>query len=127
MADPNNLVLIVEDDRWTRKALASIFRHLGWDVLAASTLAEGLELLQAEPDCIILDLSLPDGCGEAILRQVREAGLPSRVVVCSVIVDPGRLEGVRALRPDALFQKPIDVEQVLSVCRPPEDAPSSGP
>jgi DNA-binding NarL/FixJ family response regulator len=83
--------------------------------------------LQARPDCIILDLLLPDGYGEAILRQVREAGRSSRVLVCSVILDPGRLEGVRALRPDGLFQKPIDVEQVLSVCCAPEDMPYSGP
>jgi hypothetical protein len=58
---------------------------------------------------------------------VRETGLSSRVVVCSVFLDPGRLEGVRALRPDGLFQKPIDVEQVLSVCCAPEDTPSLGP
>jgi hypothetical protein len=44
MRDANNLVLIVEDDRWTRKALVSILKHHGWEALTASILSEGLEL-----------------------------------------------------------------------------------
>src|SRR4051794_524857 len=75
MTSSNEFVLIVDDDHWTRKALASILRHHGWCTVGASTLAEGLERLHDRPSGIILDLSLPDGCGEAILREVRETGL----------------------------------------------------
>ncbi len=116
MADAKNRVLIVEDDPWTRKALGRIFSHHGWEALFAATLAEGLLLLETHPACILLDLSLPDGCGEALLRQVRESRLPARIVICTVIVDPGRLAGVKTLRPDAVFEKPIDVEEVLKAC-----------
>jgi DNA-binding response OmpR family regulator len=119
MPDAKKRVLIVDDDPWTRKALASNFSHRGWEALSAATLAEGLHLLQTRPTCIILDLSLPEGCGEALLREVRESGLPARIVVCTVILDPNRLAGVRTLRPDGLFQKPIDVEEVLNACGTP--------
>jgi DNA-binding response OmpR family regulator len=119
MADARNRVLIVDDDPWTRKALASIFRHRGWEAIFAATLAEGLLLLETRPTCIILDLALPDGCGEALLRQVRESGLPVRIVICTVILDRDRLAGVRTLRPDGLFLKPIDVEEVLNACGTP--------
>src|SRR5438445_12816781 len=101
MDAPKKLMMVVEDDGWTRKALASIVKHKGWDVVVASSVAEGLELMQRlEPDCMILDLALPDGSGEAILRQIREEGLPTRVVVCTATHEPSRLQGVRGLRPD---------------------------
>jgi DNA-binding response OmpR family regulator len=117
MNSPRKLILIVEDDCWTRTALARILQYKGWDVAVAGTVALGLELvMQSSPDCVILDLLLPDGNGEIILRQVRESKLPTRVVVCTSIFEPGRLEGVRKLQPDALFVKPIDVEEMLLAC-----------
>src|SRR6478735_2354464 len=103
MGELKKMALIVEDDRWTREAMASILRHRGWVVQVAATVARGLELVeQTTPDCVILDLSLPDGSGEIILRQVREAALPTRVVVCTATHEQGRLEGVRQLEPDAV-------------------------
>jgi two-component system OmpR family response regulator len=117
MNTPRKLMLVVEDDSWTRSALASILKHKGCDVRVASSVVQGLELLkESVPDCIILDLTLPDGSGELILRHVREEGLTTRVVVCTAIHDARRLEGVRSLRPDALFVKPIDVDEILGAC-----------
>src|SRR5947209_15819395 len=93
MKAPRKLMMVVEDDSWTRTALASILKHKGWEVVVASTLAQGLEAIRhSAPDCMILDLALPDGRGEAILRQVRESGLPTRVIVCTATHEPYRLE-----------------------------------
>jgi DNA-binding response OmpR family regulator len=35
----------------------------GWEVQSASTLQDGIALLDSKPDCVILDLMLPDGDG----------------------------------------------------------------
>jgi DNA-binding response OmpR family regulator len=108
--------LLVEDDDWTRYALASLVRHKGWEVDTAATVEEGIEQLKTDPDCVLLDLGLPDGSGEAVLRQIREQGRPCRVVVCSATTDEDRLDGLKSLQPDAVFTKPVEVDEVLAVC-----------
>jgi two-component system, OmpR family, KDP operon response regulator KdpE len=111
-----NLLLIVEDDAWTRYALERLLRNRGWTVRAASTLAQGLELLDEEPDCVLVDLSLPDGDGEAILRRVREQGMACRVIVCTSNMDEARLKGLESLRPDAVINKPVEVDDIHQAC-----------
>ncbi len=109
-------VLIVEDHDATRRALRGIFRVRGYDVATAATLTEALRLLDPPPDCIVLDLMLPDGRGEDLLRTVREANLPTTVTVCTGIEDLARLRGVERLRPDALLVKPVDVDTLFATC-----------
>jgi DNA-binding response OmpR family regulator len=109
-------VLVVEDDAGTRRALRGLFRHAGWEVIAVGTVAAGLEALDPPPDCAVLDLMLPDGGGEAILKKVREDGLPTRVAVCTGTIDANRIGVVEALRPEALLQKPIDIRDLFAAC-----------
>jgi len=116
MRETKGHLLVVDDDAWTRYALTRLLKLKGFHVLAASTLAQGLDLLDTGPDCVILDLGLPDGRGEAILRKVREEGLASRVVVCSVIADARRLEVLKSLQPDAILTKPVELRDILHAC-----------
>lgn len=116
MNSPQGTLLVVEDDAWTRYALTRLLGRHGWSVVAVPTVAEALEWLPTAPVCIILDLALPDGTGEAVLRGVREAGLGSRVVVCTAIMDEGRLEGLRPLTPDAIIHKPLLMSALLDAC-----------
>ena len=106
---PRPCLLLVEDDWTSHDALRKLFRRKGWEVLSAMTVAGGLALLEARPDCVILDLMLPDGDGAAILRKVRSDHLPIRVVVTTGLSDPTRLRAVADLKPDAVLQKPIDL------------------
>jgi len=118
-ADPmrGKRALIVEDHDGTRLALRSIFKRNGWQVSSAATMAGGLDLLHSSPDCIVLDLLLPDGDGETILRKVRTDNLPARVVaVTTGVDDPSRLAAVRELNPDVLLCKPIDLNVVFRMC-----------
>jgi DNA-binding NarL/FixJ family response regulator len=109
-------VLIVDDDGWTRYALTRLFRCRNVQAAGAATIGEALASLERGPCCVILDLNLPDGGGEAVLRAVRERGLSCRVVVCTVGADARRLEEVERLRPDAVLLKPVDVEQLAEAC-----------
>lgn len=109
-------VLIVEDHEPTRRALRGIFRVRGYEVATAGTLAEALGLLDPPPDCIVLDLMLPDGHGEDLLRKVRADRLPTAVTVCTGLEDPARLRSVERLHPDALLVKPVDVDTMFASC-----------
>jgi DNA-binding response OmpR family regulator len=106
-------ILITEDDEPSRKALATVFEKNGWEVVQAGTVAEGLAALHAVPDCVILDLVLPDGEGETILRKVRADEISIRVVIVATGKDdPNRLGRVAALKPDLLVLKPIGLETI---------------
>ena len=102
-------LLVVEDDPATRNALRKIFQLKGWKVRVASTVAEGMAQLEPPPDCVILDLMLPDAGGEVLLRKIREDRMPTRVAVCTGTHDPVRLRAVASLGPDALLKKPIEL------------------
>jgi DNA-binding response OmpR family regulator len=107
-------LLVVEDDESSRTVWKTIFSRRGWNVSLAGTVAEGLALLDPAPDFLILDVSLPDGNGSAILRRVREANLKTRVAVTTGESDATRLRAVGQLQPEAIFQKPIDIAGVWS-------------
>ncbi len=55
---------------------------------------------------------LPDGGGEAILRKVRDGGLPTRVAVTTGADDPHYLSEVKAMTPEDFYAKPINVADV---------------
>jgi len=111
-------ILIVEDHAPTRNLLRSILARKGHEVTVAETMAEGLALLEFLPDCVVLDLDLPDGPGETVLRRVREQNLSIRVAVSSGCDDATRWGIVRALDPDAVLMKPIQVADLCEACAP---------
>ena len=108
--------LVVEDDAMTHASLRRVLETSGHEVDAVGTVAEAYARLPTSR-CIVLDLCLPDGCGIDVLRYVRERHLPVRVAVNTGCADQKLLKEVRALRPDALFIKPFDPEELLAWLR----------
>src|ERR1700722_6121868 len=106
-------ILIVEDNRAARRAMAALLTKLGLVAVGAGSVAQGLELLARGIDAICLDLVLPDGNGVEILQQVRREGLATQVAVISAADNPEMLNAVMALKPDAIFGKPLDIEDFL--------------
>lgn len=105
-------LLIVEDDARSASALATLFRHLGFETACAGNLAEATRLLQWNPGFVLLDLMLPDGNGKQILEQIRQSHLPIRVAITTGADDSMLLSEVSALRPDAMYRKPLDLEKI---------------
>ena len=74
-AGPRETVLVVEDDRSLREALAMNFELRGYRVLAAADGEAGVRLAFDErPDLIVLDLMLPGLDGFEILRPAAREG-----------------------------------------------------
>ena len=109
-------LLVVDDDPYLRSALHTLFARQGWQVSLAPTVAEGRSLLDPALCCVILDLDLPDGRGEDLLREIRARRLRTRVAVCSGLDDPSRLAVVRSLGPDLMLWKPFELPPLLGLC-----------
>ncbi|MEJ7596592.1 MAG: response regulator [Kofleriaceae bacterium] len=75
--------LVVEDEPMVLRRLCQLIARQGYEVKAASSVAEALVLLEADPDLLVTDLQLLDGSGEdvAIASFTRNPVRP--IIVCS--------------------------------------------
>jgi two-component system KDP operon response regulator KdpE len=89
MTDGGALLLLIEDDGPTRRALVANLVGHGHQVDEAGTAADGLRAWEdRRPDLILLDLGLPDRDGLTVIRHVRrEAATP--ILVLSARADEG--------------------------------------
>jgi DNA-binding response OmpR family regulator len=111
-------LLLVEDDRATYTALRGILTLRGWEVVVATTVAEALDSLADDLDAVILDLMLPDGPGETVLRRIRDRADPEPprrmpIAVTTGVSDAQRIADVERLGATALLRKPITLSDLL--------------
>ena len=119
-------VLVVENDLDSYQALSKILKHVGYDTTGASSLADALQWLDADPPprFIVLDLTLSDGGGKDLLQRVRERNLPTKIVVLTEAAERQLLEAARQHGADALFTKPLNVPRLLAWLRQGGSGPS---
>jgi DNA-binding response OmpR family regulator len=107
-------VLLVEDDKTARRAIALLLKRQGFAVSEATTVAEAMQGIVRGPDWTLLDLMLPDGSGLDVLRTIRSEGLRMRVCVISGCHEHV-LEQAREMGADCALAKPLDVNRLLEV------------
>lgn len=80
------LIYIVEDDEPIRTELAQVLERNGFDVAACSTFDAVVDdIVAADPDLVLLDLTLPVTDGQLICRDLRErSGVPIIVLTSRV-------------------------------------------
>ncbi len=111
-------ILVVEDSPKLSQLLQRLLSERGYAVDTAGTVAQAVEALElAAYDLVILDLSLPDGDGGAVLRHLRAAGNTLPVLVATARGDV--VERVRTLDrgADDYLVKPFSPEELLARIR----------
>lgn len=67
-------VLLVEDELSIAEPFAQALGRSGFDTTIAPTASEALQLArETDPDVVLLDLTLPDGDGRDVCRELRRA------------------------------------------------------
>ena len=67
-----NKILVIEDEIEMARGLKDILEFDGYEVITAATGREGIQAAsRKEPDCVILDLMLPDISGYEVCEQIR--------------------------------------------------------
>ena len=111
-------VLIVDDEDDIREvAQLSLEMMAGWQVLAASSGEEGIELAERErPDAILLDVMMPEMDGPTTYQRLQEnpatSGIP--VVLLTAKVQAADHRRFSALGVAGVLSKPFDPMQLAS-------------
>ena len=114
-------IMVVDDDPQIISYLTTLFADNGYDVCSASDGEVALSVLEKErPDCITLDLEMPDMTGPKFNRALEKSGRDIPIVV--ITGHPGLKYVIPGAR--AVFDKPIDRLALLAALRdilgPPE-------
>ena len=111
-------ILIVEDDRATRKALQQLLEAEGFGVESASTGAEALTTFRtARPHFVILDLKLPELNGQDVCRQLRKESEEVPILILTGSADEVDRVLLLELGADDYVTKPFSPKELLARVR----------
>lgn len=114
---PRARILVVEDDAPIRRFLRIALGSGGYEVAEAERGRQGIELAATSaPDCVVLDLGLPDMDGKAVIAAIRDW---SRVPILVLSVRDQETEKIAALDAgaDDYVTKPFSVGELLARLR----------
>ena len=103
-------ILIIDDEASIRELLAMHLEERGYEVLAASTGAEGFRLAaQGDPAAIVLDMRLPDASGLDLIPELRKRAAEAPVLMITAHHDMATT--ILAMKAGAFdyLHKPIDI------------------
>ncbi len=114
-AEPRR-ILVVDDDRVVREAIASMLSSSGFEVLEAADGMNALDICRRDAvDLILLDLVMPEQEGMDTLRKLRKVNRTCPIVALSGF--PTYLAPARALGASATLAKPVSTGTLIQCVR----------
>ena len=116
MATKTPRIAVVDDDPFVLRGLRRLLRSAGFDV---DTYASGAAFLNAggddEPDCVVLDLHMPQTTGFEVQAQLVKRGRSTPVIVITGGDNPEAQSRALRLGAKGYFGKPVDGEALLEI------------
>jgi two-component system, OmpR family, alkaline phosphatase synthesis response regulator PhoP len=111
-------ILVVEDDRATRKALKQLFEPEGYSVEAAENGVAGLATFRdSRPNFVILDLRLPKIGGQDLCRLIRKESQDVPILILTGSADEVDRVLLLELGADDYVIKPFSPKELLARVR----------
>ena len=109
-------VLIVEDERVSRRALAALMAASGYETEAAASAEEALNAVEAgtHPDIALVDLDLPGMNGLDFIGQLTQLD-PAVFPVLITAANGDNLTSMLQQRGVAYLRKPVDFDRLMSL------------
>ena len=112
-----NKILIVEDDPGICTFLRAVLASDGYDAIVVNSGASALDMIASHcPDCILLDLGLPDTDGNLIIERVRQWTSTPIVVISARSLEQDKAEALD-LGADDYITKPFGSIELLARIR----------
>lgn len=111
-------VLIVDDSLLQRKMLSSIVVEEGHEAQTASNGQEGFDLMLTNPpDCVILDMLMPEMDGIQVLEALQSKGINLPIVVITADVQDWMKTRCLELGAQYFLNKPAKQEDVRATLK----------
>ena len=115
MVDKKPKVLVIEDDEYSRDALAHLLTAEGYEADSASDGESGLASAHATPpDVIVLDLNLPGIDGKQVIQMIRCDEQLKELPILIVTGDEDRAaQSAVDLGADGYLTKPVEFDALI--------------
>ena len=110
-------VLVVEDEQSIAEPFVRALARNGFDAVVARTAAEAMRIArETEPDVVLLDLTLPDGDGRDVCRELRRESDVPIIMLTARGTETDRIVGLE-LGADDYVVKPFATDEVIARIR----------
>jgi CheY-like chemotaxis protein len=113
--NPALKILAVDDNPSITDAMPSIFAAPRYELTTANDGNRALEKLEATPgafDVIIVDQQMPQLSGVELVREIRERGIPTKIMVLSAHLSSEIREAYEQMGVHVLLSKPFVREEL---------------
>lgn len=114
MAKTTPLIAVVDDEESVRKALGRLMRASGFNVVTFSSGADFLHSMQQHrPQCVVLDLRMPQVNGLDVQQALMQADAQMPVVIITGDDSPEGRQRALKQGAKAYLRKPVDDAMLL--------------
>jgi CheY-like chemotaxis protein len=115
MAEHKEKILVIEDDEYSRDALAHLLAAEGYEAQSANDGESGIKKAhEVHPDVIVLDLNLPGIDGKQVIQMLRNDGPLRGVPILVVTGDEDRAaQSAVELGADGYLTKPVEFDDLI--------------
>lgn len=111
-----NKILIVEDDSTISMGLSYYLKQEGYDVVTVSTCKDCIDVIDSSFNLVLLDLSLPDGNGFELFKEIKALTNVSVIFLTAVDEETSVVMGLD-MGADDYITKPFKARELLSRIR----------
>ncbi len=108
------MIAVVDDEESVRKALVRVLQAAGFP---ARAFASGAEFLNSwhfdRPDCLVLDLQMPDLSGTEVQQSLRMAGANFPIVIITAHDSPSLRRECMSAGATEYLCKPLDIRTLV--------------
>ncbi len=109
-------ILVVDDSAFSRKIIVKILTKNGFETEQA---VDGLDCIakvpEYNPDCILLDLLMPNMDGQGVLQHIRKTNQTLPIIVLSADIQVTTREECLGYGANAFINKPPKEEKLIPV------------
>jgi FixJ family two-component response regulator len=114
MRKPPTRIAVVDDDASIRKALARMLAASSFNVETYGSARDFLDSLElGPPDCLIVDLRMPDVSGLDLQRDLARTDIKIPTIVITGHDEPGLRERCQSAGAVAFLLKPLDQSTLI--------------